>query len=290
VTARAALTLGTSLQKDALIQAAMRMRNLATTQSVTFFAPPEVHQSIVELAKLGPSGKVDSGHVIHWLLMSTCQALESLFPLYYSMGVDYCERMQAALDHTNFLYDSEERDLFLNVIRQKEKRSLKQLYEPKSRSIMKKSDIAARFDPQLGKYIEDLIKGRKSFKDSNNAVNASALQEVEQEREVEIEVAVEQVRQLQRPPRFHPLRFESLHKDILQFVTTGRLVTRSAGYEQSFEALRRTAVGKKHLISKNATTSRIFSTMEFTKTVLVPFGKPHDAYMVNFHALPSRLT
>ena len=45
--ARAALTLGPHLTKDALVQAAMRLRLLGRTQSVTFFSPPEVHQSIV---------------------------------------------------------------------------------------------------------------------------------------------------------------------------------------------------------------------------------------------------
>jgi len=46
-TARAALTLGPNLTKDALAQAAMRLRLLGQKQSVTFFSPPEVHQSIL---------------------------------------------------------------------------------------------------------------------------------------------------------------------------------------------------------------------------------------------------
>lgn len=46
-TARAALTLGPHLTKDALAQAAMRLRLLGKRQSVTFFSPPEVHQSIL---------------------------------------------------------------------------------------------------------------------------------------------------------------------------------------------------------------------------------------------------
>jgi hypothetical protein len=38
--ARAALTLGPHLTKDSLVQAAMRLRLLGQTQSVTFFSPP----------------------------------------------------------------------------------------------------------------------------------------------------------------------------------------------------------------------------------------------------------
>lgn len=46
-TARAALTLGPHLTKDSLVQAAMRLRLLGQSQAVTFFAPTEVHQSIL---------------------------------------------------------------------------------------------------------------------------------------------------------------------------------------------------------------------------------------------------
>ena len=38
--ARAALTLGPHLTKDSLVQAAMRLRLLGQSQSVTFFSPP----------------------------------------------------------------------------------------------------------------------------------------------------------------------------------------------------------------------------------------------------------
>nr|GFD56382.1 hypothetical protein [Tanacetum cinerariifolium] len=45
---KAALTLGQHLTKDALVQAAMRLRLLGKSQSVTFYSPPEVHQSILD--------------------------------------------------------------------------------------------------------------------------------------------------------------------------------------------------------------------------------------------------
>jgi hypothetical protein len=40
----------------------MRLRQLGTTQSVSFFAPPEVHQSIMDL-KGEKAGDVDSRDV-----------------------------------------------------------------------------------------------------------------------------------------------------------------------------------------------------------------------------------
>lgn len=45
------------------IAAAMRLRQLGTTQSVSFFVPPEVHQSIADTLKQSVYHDIDSGHV-----------------------------------------------------------------------------------------------------------------------------------------------------------------------------------------------------------------------------------
>ena len=47
----AAVLLGPRIPKDNLVQACMRMRKLAATQSVLFIAPPEVDQSIRAVTK-----------------------------------------------------------------------------------------------------------------------------------------------------------------------------------------------------------------------------------------------
>lgn len=58
--AKGLLTLGMSLQKDTLMQSAMRLRQLGTTQSVCFYAPPEVHYSIMDVAKVPSHRKPNS--------------------------------------------------------------------------------------------------------------------------------------------------------------------------------------------------------------------------------------
>lgn len=93
-----ALTLGLGQTKDHTVQAAMRLRQLATSQEVVFFAPPEVHQSILDLRK-NSEGTIDSYDVVCWLLEQTCSGIEQLQPLYYSQGIDFCRRTQAALSH-----------------------------------------------------------------------------------------------------------------------------------------------------------------------------------------------
>ena len=84
VNARGALTLGLGQTKDHTVQgrysaatpgissqalsadlrvAALRLRQLASTQSITFFAPPEVNQSILDLRKKTSSSQIDSHDV-----------------------------------------------------------------------------------------------------------------------------------------------------------------------------------------------------------------------------------
>jgi hypothetical protein len=67
--------------------------------------------------------------------------------------------------------------------------------------------------------LKDLKNWRKGFQDNVNAVHGSALQEVEQEREVAFEV--QQIREVQKPIHYSPFTYPRLHKDIASFAKTG---------------------------------------------------------------------
>ena len=279
--ARGALTLGMSLQKDALIQSAMRLRQLGTTQTVFFFAPPEVHQSIVDITKIPPNQKPNSAHIIHWLLHSTCEQLESLSPLFYSHGVDFCRRVQGALDNPEFFYNKNHKTEYLQVLRQQERQSLVRLYEPKSKTPVTENQVVTYTAPRLKDFVKELNARRRAFQDSGNAVHASALQEVEQEREVEIEVEVEKVREVQRPNWYQPYTFERLDHYIVKFIATGWLSPRlSAGYEHIFDFLKRTATGKRYGVTKPDNHSSLYLTREFGLTVRCPHNRPDDSFLV----------
>lgn len=259
----------------------MRLRQLATSQSVVFFAPPEVHQCILDLRKNKFSDKIDSHDVICWLLEQTCDGIEQLQPLYFSQGVDFCRRTQAASEYSSFLTETDQRDAYLGVLQQREIQTLKQLYEPKMKP--KPVIISQSSSPGIGAYMRELNSLRRGFQDTGGAVHGSALQEVEQEREVAFEV--EAVRELQKPVHYLPLAFSGLHKDILGFVKTGRLAAASAGYEQAFVTLRRTALGLKYGISSEATASKLFVSTEFTKTIRLTQDRANDNFLVSlkFH-------
>src|ERR1700761_3321182 len=106
----------------------MRLRQLGTTQRVVFFAPPEVHQSILDVCKKRHRDPIDSSHVVSWLLEQTCRANEQLQNLYLAQGTDFCRRTNAQWENANFLIDKGHREAYLKVIQCPELQSLEQLY------------------------------------------------------------------------------------------------------------------------------------------------------------------
>ena len=105
--------------------------------------------------------------------------------------------------------------------------------------------------------------------------------EVEQEREVQIEV--ETVREVKKPLHAVPLTQKPLQKDVRSFAETGRLVAGSQAYQQAFVALRQTALGRRLGISDEATRSRLFVSQDFSNVVVIQWGKPLDEYSRPVH-------
>ena len=255
--------------------AAMRLRQLGNTQSVVFFAPPEVHQSICDINHKSTDASIDSGDVVYWLLEQTCRGIEQLQPLYISQGTDFCRRADAAMSNPDYLTDPGQRRTYIKTLEQQEHQSLEQLYAPKN--ISKSTPSPKSYTcPEISAFMSELQDLRSNFRDTGNAVSASALQEVEQEREVAIEV--ETVRELQKPSHAIPLPHLPLHQDILAFVNTGWLVMGSPAYEQVFSVLGRTALGAKFGIHATATCSKTYVSADFSNTIVLPHGKPDDAY------------
>ena len=256
----------------------MRLRQLATSQSVVFFAPPDVHQSILDLREKKSNGHVDSYDVIYWLLEQTCRGIEQMQPLYYSQGIDFCRRVQAALDNPDCIADIGQRNAYLGTLRQNEQQTLEQLYTP--RLTPTSAESLGPFCDSLQAFKTELDTRRKGFPDLGGAAHDSALEEVEQEREVAYEV--EAVREVQKPSRHAPLSFSRVHKDIITFAQNGILAAGpGGGYEHVFTAMKRTGLGSKYRISGEATTSKLFVSIEFTRTVSLPRGRQNDNFLVS---------
>ncbi|KAK6835101.1 hypothetical protein PG987_009795 [Apiospora arundinis] len=223
--ARGALTLGLSQTKDKTVQAAMRLRQLGTTQQVTFYAPPEVDRSIRDVCKKKDHQWIQSPDVLEWLMRNTCDGIEALQPLYYAQGTDYCRRKQAEMDYSRFVADDDERNAY----------------------------------------------------DTGAAVHASALQEVEQERETEYEI--ELVRQVKRPPPYSPCKFPGLHRDLGIFARTGRIPGGSDWFVPMYHALSRTGLGRKYRVRRDHVGFPLYLSGEFEKTVKVVVESYSDQFM-----------
>ncbi|KAI0848819.1 hypothetical protein F5Y00DRAFT_270020 [Daldinia vernicosa] len=272
--ARAALTLGLGQTKDHTVQAAMRLRQLGTTQSVIFFAPPEVNQSIRDLCNKKDGERVDSYDVIRWLINNTCDGIEQLQPLFYSQGTDFCNRMQAAEDFPGFLVNDDDRTAFIDAIKHKERQTLQQLYGIQPRS---KTNTSAKSNAIIASFAKELESRKKNFQDSGQAVHSSVLQEVEQERETEIEV--EAVRQVKKPMSYTPLKFPGLHRDLETFARTARISAGSDTFVPVMRALARTALGRKHKVNHEAGSSQLFVSSEFERTVKLIFEAANDNFL-----------
>ncbi|KAK7909043.1 hypothetical protein PG985_014921 [Apiospora marii] len=274
--AQAGLTLGLNQGKDSTVQAAMRLRQLGTTQLVTFYAPPEVDRSIRDICKKKDRESIYSPDVLQWLMTNTCDGIEALQPLYYAQGTDYCRRKQAELDYPHFVDDDDERGEYVAAIKQNERQTLQQLYGPQKKG---KSNNAPtiRGGSSLAPYMRELETRRKGFQDTGAAVHASALQEVEQERETEYEI--ELVRQVKRPPPCPPHKFPGLHRDLDIYARTGRISGGSDWFVPMFRALSRTGLGRKYRVRRDYVGFPLFLSGEFEKTVKVIVESYSDQFM-----------
>jgi hypothetical protein len=277
--ARAALTLGPHVTKDSVSQAAMRLRLLGQSQAVTFFSPIETHQSILDLRKKTDHDPVDSLDVIAWLLEQSCNAIEQLEPLYFNQGNTYLQHVQASLDNPDYLERLHQRNRFLSVVRSKELHSLKQLYEPKNLKRVAEADTIP-LQPSLKLFANQLMKRKKDFQDHGIAIHSSALEEVEQEREVEFQV--ESVREIQKPVHFNALKIPKLHMDIEEFARSGQILQDSEGYQPMLSALQKTASGIKHgAFSAVSKAPGLFVSTQFGRTVKLP--GPNDNFLRPCH-------
>lgn len=255
----------------------MRLRQLRTTQSVSFFAPPEVDQSIRDFCRPAKGTSIDSSHVVAWLLEQTCCVNEDLKSLYVAQGVDFCRRTDAIWRYNNFLADPTQRAKLLETIQQPERQTLEQLYGG-ALAGSRIGTVDRMSTPQLQKFADQL---NQSYGE-RGPLHVGAMEEVEQERELQVQV--EQVRQIQKPLRYEALTFPGLHPVVSYFARTGVLENASsnqneAAFEHAFTYVARTTLGKQFRVRE--TDSRIFVSTEFGRTVKCKKNNVTDNFMVS---------
>ena len=152
----------------------MRLRQLAISQSVIFFAPREVHQSILNFRGKTAQAVIDSHDVIAWLLEQTCCSIEQLQPLYISQGLEYCRRRVAAQRYPDASSQAEQRKAYLKITQHEERYSLEDLYRPDQKKNSRPVD--AKDFPEIASYVEKLNVVKKALRNTGDTVQALTLQ------------------------------------------------------------------------------------------------------------------
>lgn len=246
--------------------AAMRLRQLGTTQSVAFLAPPEVYRSMLDVRRSHTQESsrplmLTSVDVVRWLLEQSCKANEQMMGLHFAQCQDFCRRTDILWKHPDFATNKTSLSKVLQVIRQEEQQTLQQMYGPRTQ--LDQTNSIELASPQLQDFALNVAKRARHGQSSCS----SAMMEVEQEREVEFEI--EQVRQKQSNTKHKALSFPGLDLAIMKFIETGQLDTTAicnrAALLQAFDYVGRTKIGTHFGIK--ATTSRLYVSNEYTHTI-----------------------
>lgn len=260
----------------------MRLRQLQTTQSVTFFAPLEVDMSIRDTCDtrfpIGP--RIESQHVIFWLLEQTCRANEDLQPLFQAQGTDFCRRTNALLEHPKFFTSFSSKYKLVKTLQQQEHQTLEQLYGGSPTHSSPSQDPGRMLSSRLQGFMD-----RLSQYQNTTFWQIDAFGEVEQEREVEVQLETE--REVQRPVRYQALGFPGLSSKINDFLNNGKLDTTARDFIHVFDYIGKTKIGKKFGVRH--TGSRLFVSREFEHTIVLPENDQSvaDRFLVRpiFHAI-----
>jgi hypothetical protein len=187
--------------------------------------------------------------------------------------------MQAAASYRKFLSKPEHRMAYLDVLQQPEQQTLEQLYGPYYRSAAASPSEDKAIDPR-GR-VATLMKTlgeRRQESQAYESFLSSALEEVEQEREVAYEI--EEEREMQRPLKPKALKFRGLHASILSFARGGVLVLE--GIVSAAETLEETQLGLKYRIHGSSLVAHLYLSAEFSITInLKKSGEKDDTYTVS---------
>ncbi|KAF5716816.1 hypothetical protein FMUND_6112 [Fusarium mundagurra] len=266
--AQGAVTLGINSTKDQITQAAMRLRQLATTQSIAFVAPPEVYTSVLSLRsdhnpKTAASQPLKSTDIVHWLLEQSCRASDNMMSLHIAQGFDFCRRTDALLEFRKSSQKKKKGDKLLQETQQPEGQTLEQLYGPKEKTSL--TGLKAINSTQLRKFVKELHGLEADMVKHQRQASSSAFDEVEQEREVEFEV--HQLREKQNPTHLTALEFPGLDKAIVQFCEESRVELASLQFIQALDLIGDTHLGLKYGFKAKGTSSQLLVSKEFTRTV-----------------------
>ncbi|EXJ94001.1 hypothetical protein A1O1_02394 [Capronia coronata CBS 617.96] len=265
---KAAVLLGPGLLKDSLVQACMRMRKLAVSQSVTFFAPPEVDNSIRAL--LQDPANIDSSHVIRWCISQSCRTLRSQRPLWAAKGISHSRRRLAFQEHVNTNGKVMNSDQYLDKIREKERRHVSEMYtvnRQNKKELSFQPSEGEKKDPIMSQLLEEWDNTEiKDIKDSG----------ISEEQEREILHEVEEVREVQRPKSARPAR-PAVSQALWNFISKGQVPEKAGDFRSAFEVFLNTRLASQY--KRREWPMEVFVTQDFLRTIVTVAASPQDDFL-----------
>lgn len=258
----------------------MRLRKLAHGQSLLFLAPPEVHQSITELAGK-PENQLDGYDVVAWSLEQSCQSIERGQPLRILQGLNHSQR-QIIMRHFSTAYPhlddlDKEADVpseLINAFREKEEQSLHDLYAPPSLKDNVLLGVIEASKKVSDTAVQTLLN---MWRELDLAGSEGPSLHEEHEREVAHEV--EQETQIQRPARVKALP-PAVDPDLRDFVITGEIES-FMQFPKVYDCVVSLTSTK---LDGNNPWPHLRATDDFVQTVERPQSGYYDEYLrpVNF--------
>jgi hypothetical protein len=97
--ARAVVTLGKGMNKDKLVQACMRMRQIGRGQQLAFVASHDVHLELEQMDNDTGSETERIVNIIHWTLKNTSKRICDLVPYFVNQDVCSQQKLEALSQH-----------------------------------------------------------------------------------------------------------------------------------------------------------------------------------------------
>jgi hypothetical protein len=284
---RAAVTLGTNLTKDRVVQASMRMRKLGRGQTVVFCVPEEIRTKILECRSFlqrndpnlrhifvghedrsSPHEPITVADVLVWTISETYAETSRCMPLWVVQGHRFVvqETLREQTLATGSLFPSQQ---MAKKFLEPEALSLERRYAPRPD---RKCPLARMAEHSNVRFNEISAQSR-TF---NNLEFRSKRLQQEQERELSPEIVAEPI--IQRVASATPAK-HSLHRDLVNFVETGVLKHDSPAYFPAFDSLKTTSAAMKFDVEQLRAPAYIYATADFATTVLKDeAGSLSDSY------------
>lgn len=248
---RAAVTLGANLTKDRLVQACMRLRNLAKEQSVVFCISGEIAGKILEVTSKETIDDIEVSDVLVWAITETWQELKRIIPLWATQG----QRFEKSKFFQNGTRTTKQQ---AESLLEADGQTISRRYQPRNRQ-------ANTNGPHWDMSNENIVRIMRRCQDFGAFNFDSTTLSEEQERELATEI--EEELQVQRPPPMTPEEHE-LHADVQQLVTTGKVKKNSTAFKPAFEGL--SSISAAASFNVSSFPKDLMVTVDYIRTVKPP--------------------